>query len=58
MSEYKDHVEQEHDNILCDWQKYIVEINKVRESFGLPSRVFSDNEEKEFERQWVESRSV
>tara|TARA_R100001530_G_scaffold37368_1_gene29037 strand:- start:1596 stop:1772 length:177 start_codon:yes stop_codon:yes gene_type:complete len=58
MSEYSNFVEQEHDNILCDWQKYIVEINKVRESFGLPSRVFSDNEEKEFERQWVESRSV
>jgi len=58
MSEYSNFVEQEYDNILCDWQKYIVEINKVRESFGLPSRVFSDNEEKEFERQWVESRSV
>jgi len=58
MSEYKDYVEQNCDDILCDWQKYIVEINKVREDFGLPSRVFSDNEEKEFERQWVESRSV
>ena len=58
MSEYSNFVEQEYDNILCDWQKYMVEINKVREERGLPIKVFSSDEEKEFERQWVEARSM
>ena len=39
-------------------KKYIIEINKVRSSFGLPDRVFSSQEEQEFERQYVEERSI
>ena len=58
MSEFKDFLEQEHDNILCDWQKYMVEINKVRKEYGLSDKIFSSDEEKEFERSWVEARSI
>ena len=58
MSEYKDHVEQEHDNILCDFQKYMVEINKVRNDYGLKDMQFSSKHFEEFERQWVEVRSI
>ena len=58
MSEYRDYIEQNYDDILVQWQKYIIEINKVRSSFGLPDRVFSSQEEQEFERQYVEERSI
>ena len=58
MSEYRDYIEQNYDDILVQWQKYIIEINKVRSSFGLPARVFSSQEEQEFERQYVEERSI
>ena len=58
MSEYRDYIEQNYDDILVQWQKYIIEINKVRATFGLPDRVFSSQEEQEFERQYVEERSI
>ena len=47
-----------YEDILCDWQKYMVEINKVRKEHGLSDKIFSSDEEKEFERQWVEVRSM
>jgi hypothetical protein len=58
MSEYRDFIENNYEDILCDWQKYMVEINKVRKEYGLLDKIFSSDEEKEFERQWVEARSM
>ena len=58
MSEYRDYIEQNYDDILVEWQKYIIQINEVRSSFGLPDKVFSSEEKKEFERQYVEQRSI
>lgn len=46
MSEYRDYIEQNYDDILVQWQKYIIEINKVRSSFGLPDRVFQAKKNK------------
>ena len=58
MSEYRDYIEQNYDDILVEWQKYIIQINEVRSFFGLPDKVFSSEEKKEFERQYVEERSI
>ena len=58
MSEYRDYIEQNYDDILAEFQKYIIEINKVRTSFGLPHRQFTSQEKEEFERQYVEERSI
>jgi hypothetical protein len=58
MSEYKDYVEQNESSIRSDFQKYMVEINKVRNSYGLLDMQFSPKHFEEFERQWVESRSI
>ena len=58
MSEYRDFIENNQDEILLAWQKYMVGINKVRKEHGLSIKVFSSDEEKEFERQWVEVRSM
>ena len=58
MSEYKDYVEKNQDEILSDFQKFICQINEVRRNFNLPDKVFSEKDREEFERQWVESRSI
>ena len=58
MSEYKDYVEQNQDEILSDFQKFICQINEVRRNFNLPDKVFSEKDREEFERQCVESRSI
>ena len=42
--------EKKQENILCQWQKFMVEINKVRKDYGLPDKIFSSDEEKEFAR--------
>jgi hypothetical protein len=58
MSHTRDFLEQEHDTINSDWQKYMVEINKVRNSYGLSDMQFSPKHFEEFQRQWAESRSI
>ena len=55
--EYRDYIEQNYDDISAQWQKYIIEINKVRKDFFLPDKQFSSQEKEEFERQYVEERS-
>ena len=37
--------EKNQDNILCQWQKFMVEINKVRKDYGLPDKIFSSDKE-------------
>jgi len=58
MGAYNDYIEQNEPEIMSDWQKYMVEINKVRKDHSLPSMIFSQKSFEEFQRQWVESRSI
>ena len=54
MSHTRDFLEQEHDTIKSDFQKYMVEEKKERELKGLGSKVFSPKDFEKFEQEWLE----
>jgi|13_taG_2_1085334.scaffolds.fasta_scaffold12049_3 hypothetical protein len=56
MTSYRDYIEENQDTLMIDWQKYIIDINKTREKHGLTHQIFSTEEKKEFEQQWVNNR--
>jgi|TARA_R100001530_G_scaffold534_6_gene861 hypothetical protein len=54
MSHTRDFLEQSMDTINSDWQKEMVEINKDRESKGLPHKVFTELDKENFDKKWLE----
>ena len=58
MSAYRDYVEQNHDTIGSDWQKHMCDVNEERRRQGLSDKIFSEKDRENFERAWVDSKSI